>query len=310
MKRQSTYRRIIIGLLIVLLFSFGAISLLPHESVGALKEVSRSIAEAALISLVVALAVEPTLRARFYEETRDDLLWGLYNPDAPEEYRETLHHLARTKHFRRDVRWTIFFEWEDVQHKVLKIDLQVRSDGITYDKDGYIPRTRRWVNSSCGDYDSDILEWSLFVPAVAEWSDKNSFVGAQAAPFITPEQDGSRVLDEEAISGSRRIPARTPYVTLFRSRHYQGSLGETELITRLPTLETVVSFEGGALADIDVWIRHMRIRPGFTEGLPLEWQRWEGEPIRFGLSLPGQMMMVSWREKRSGEVTQSLKSIS
>jgi hypothetical protein len=43
-------------------------------------------------------------------------------------------------------------------------------------------------------------------------------------------------------------------------------------------------------------MRHIMIRPGFMEGLPLERPRLQsGEAMELGLSLPGQMLIIAWR---------------
>jgi hypothetical protein len=293
-----------------MVFAFFVLSLimlaLPQVP-ASLKEFAKSLAEATGIVLFVAIAVEPVLRARFLEETRGDILWGLFNPDAPEDYRAALQHLASTKHYHYIHRWNLTFRWHDQQSGVLQVDRTSRWEGISYDKDGYTPRTIQWVKSSLDPYKTEVLEWSLTVPGNDAWRRDNSFSTEELKTnqYVESNDDGSVCVFEERIANSRRVPGAVSYTAVLKSRVYEPASGETELITRSPTLRTRVTIAGPALKDLDVWMRHIIVRPGYMEGLPLERLMIKsGEAQEIKLSLPGQMLIIAWRNHGSAEETQ------
>ena len=208
-------------------FILSLIMLALPQAPASLKELAKSLAEATGIVLFVALAVEPVLRARFLEETRGDILWGLFNPDAPEDYRVALQHLAGTKHYHYIHRWDLNFRWHDQQKSVLQVDRALTWEGLSYEKDGYTPRTIRWARSSLHPHKTEVLEWSLTVPGNDAWRSGNRFTSEELKTnqFLEVNDDGSISLHEERIAKSRRVPRAVSYTAVFKSLVYEPASG-------------------------------------------------------------------------------------
>ena len=120
--------------------------------------------EAALVSGVLAILVDPHLKRRLQDESGWGALFGYLNPRAPKELREAVQELATCKRYYTKAAWSISFAWHDEAKTVLAITTEVVRTGYNIGPEPYKPNGRPWVLASTHGYQTEYLRVRAELP--------------------------------------------------------------------------------------------------------------------------------------------------
>lgn len=283
---------------VFVLFACGSVGVwsaqvhLAHTTGGALLQ---GFSEAALVSGVLAILVDPYLKRRLQDDSGWTALFGYLNPRASRELREAIQELAACKRYYTKASWHISFAWADEANTILAITLEVVRTGYNIDLEPYRPNGRPWVLASTPGYQTQYLRYSLSCPGHITMVD---FRGAALQAFVKTQDDHSLVLDERGLLKGRgiAIPPDARFESINRTRMYRHMSGFVPLHYETFIESLTFALSGQALNDLRVKVQHPR--PD-NRNLPAEWTRSPTEAQKsavrtFGRATPGQVTLISW----------------
>lgn len=281
----------------------GLRTFLPEDAIPELlMTVIRSVGEALLVGLVLALTVDSYLKRRAFQEVANGSFWALLNPEAHPVHRAAVEDSARAKTLYESMSWTVHFKWK--ADDVLALTLTSNQDGVSHEAHGYAPSGQRYLLPSTGGYESEHVAYHLTGTWVGEprvrpvqlRQHDDSSAARDIAPYVV--KDGDLVLldedriREELVGQAYIEPGRT--FNLQRTvRYYRPAAGFVPLVAVQPHL--TVSFEptGSAAEGLDVSI--LDVRNG--KSTPLV----EGSPTRYGYGPARATYILSWKPKAAGQ---------
>lgn len=254
-------------------------------------ELVRDFSEAALVSALLALLVDPYLKRRLQDESGWHALFGFLNPKAPMELREAIRELADCRRYYSATHWTIDYTWHDDARTVLAVTLEVANTGVNIDTKAYKPNGKPWVLASCDGMPTEYLHYSISCPRYFTRLDAQ---GDDLRRHVVVRADGSIYVNEGDLVGNRAVPPGESFETFKRTRMFRHTtaylpIHHTQFIDRLR-----FTLKGPALQDLEVTISHPR-----EEGRrhPEEW-KYTGAagPVSrlLGRATPGQVTLLWW----------------
>jgi len=249
--------------------------------------------EAALVSSVLAILVDPYLKRRLQDESGWIALFGYLNPRAPKELRQAIQELAACNRYYTKAEWSISFAWHDRPNAVLAITLEVTRTGYNIGPEPYKPNGRPWVLASTHGYQTEYLRYALSCPGHITPVDVS---GTELAPYLVIQDDHSVYLDESRLVRNQAIPPDVRFESINQTRMYRHAAGYVPLHYENFFESLTFTIGGPALEDLYVRIQHPRQD---KRNLPAEWKRLPSgvTPQRtrtFGRATPGQVTLVSW----------------
>ncbi len=253
----------------------------------------QAFSEAALVSSVLAILVDPYLKRRLQDESGWGAPFGYLNPRAPKELREAIQELAACKRYYTKAAWSISFSWHDQAKTVLAITLEVVRTGYNLGPEPYKPNGRPWVLASTHGYQTEYLRYALSCPGHITTVDLR---GADLHPYVTIQNDQSIYLEESRLVRNRAIPPDARFESINRTRMYRHASGYIPLHYENFFESLAFTLSGPALNELYVRVQHPRQD---KRNLPAEWKRIPTEATSpavrtFGRATPGQVTLISW----------------
>ncbi len=255
MRRSSTSRSWIVltvfGILAIILFLLGALLTLPNE----LHILLQSIAEALIVSIVVALAVEPRLLLHFGEELATQTFWASFYSRAPEKYRGAIRELASATQFTTAFHWKVAFDWADDNKTAIRLSPEITIFRENRDYRPYAFKPWSFIHESpLPSYQATIDGYLVVCQGVTFRGDpiRDGFCRIEHA------QDGRLILQPAKKSASSyfEVPPGLAYTIITKATTYFPELGYTPLVIGTPTLSLTVELCGDALPDLWISILH------------------------------------------------------
>lgn len=264
---------------------------LPREN--PLHDFSESIAEALLISWIIARLVDPYVLSRFSHDLGTGVIWSLLSDDAPHELRKAFEAALRLDRYHKSIAWTITFEWEKPL-KILKLTIRAVSRGQALGQ-GFSPAHVSWVLGSTDGYESRVESWSFDVSEDGIHIDKRL---PEIAAFCDVQAGGRVGLDTTRFAsgivvGTGRFYTIDKTAVMFRRPH-----GYLPLVASSAVLESTFELKGSALADLDIeFILKDVGQPTRNPSRPDEYLIVVQE-----LRWPGSTALVTWRVREDGNL--------
>lgn len=288
----------IFGIISITLFLLSAFLTLPGE----LHTLMQAIAEALVVSIVVALAVEPRLLQHFGEELASQTFWMSFYSRAPEEYRRAIRDLAAATQFSVAFQWKVTLDWADEQQSIIRLCSEVTSYRENRSDKSFklVPRSQIFTPLR-SPHKASIDEYSVICEAAAFYAHPL----ADGISKVEHLPDGRLVLrpaNESALP--YEMPPGQKYTIHSKATTYVGELGYTPLFITTPALSLAVQLHGNALKDL--WISILHPAQGSFEtkisdsGIALADQC----PIRFDeVGITGQAILLYWARQPKAIVT-------
>jgi hypothetical protein len=253
----------------------------------------QAFSEAALVSSVLAILVDPYLKRRLQSDSGWGALFGYLNPTAPKELREAIQELAACKRYYTKASWTVSFSWYDQEKTILAITLEVVRTGYNIGPEPYRPNGRPWVLASTHGYQTEYLRYALSCPGHITTID---CAGADLQSYVVVQSDGSVYLEESRLVQGRAVPPKALFESINRTRMYRHAAGYIPLHYENFFERLTFTLSGPALNDLYVRVQHPRQD---KKNLPAEWKRLSTDTDMpavktFGRATPGQVTLVSW----------------
>ena len=287
--------RYIGGVLILLVFGIvGVWAAQAHLRSGTAPRILlEAFAEAALVSSVLAILVDPYLKRRLQDESGWVALFGYLNPRAPKELRQAIQELATCNRYYTKAEWSISFAWQDRQNAVLAITLEVTRTGHNIGPEPYKPNGRPWVLASTHGHQTEYLRYALSCPGHITTLDVS---GVALQPYVVIQDDHSVYLDEARLARGRVIPPDARFESINQTRMYRHAAGYVPLHYENFFESLTFTLAGPALDDLYLRIQHPRQD---KKNLPAEWKRLPSNggshlSHTFGRATPGQVTLISW----------------
>lgn len=282
---------------VLILLAFGAVGVWAAQAYFTSNTTPRvllqAFSEAALVSSVLAILVDPHLKRRLQDESGWGALFGYLNPRAPRELREAIQELAACKRYYTNAAWSILFAWHDEAKTILAITLEVVRTGYNIGPEPYKPNGRPWVLASTHGYQTEYLRYALSCPGHITTVDLR---GADLQPYVVVQNDQSVYLEESRLVRNRSIPPDARFESINRTRMFRHAAGYIPLHYENFFESLTFTLSGPALIDLYVRVQH----PGQGKrNLPAEWKRLPATASSpasrtFGRATPGQVTLVSW----------------
>jgi hypothetical protein len=294
LERKSRQKYIYWALIIFLATVAGALFSISSAvlQTGWSHNLTQSIADAALVAIVVALLVEPRMLRKFGDEIAEQTFWSAFFSQAPPRYRNAIRELAAEHQFTTASHWRLIFDWEGDQHEIVKLSIQC---------DNHRENRSTKPFSITKVYSS--VFGSRLQPAIYNAYRISSDNPASEADllldnYVQAEQarDGRLVIEADTktpvftIPANRQCNIHTEYVT------YVDNVGFYPLTVTRPTLSFTIQFKGTALPDLFFAIIHpaggsiRTLREGIGTDLANE------GPIPVGqVFLTGAAVLVTWK---------------
>jgi hypothetical protein len=281
---------------VLILLAFGIVSVWTaqtHLQAGTPRILLQAFGEAALVSSVLAILVDPYLKRRLQDESGWGALFGYLNPRAPKELREAIQELAACKRYYTKADWSLYFAWQDREKAVLAITLEVTRTGYNIGPEPYKPNGRPWVLASTHGYQTEYLRYTLSCPGHITTLDVRE---AELRPYVVIQDDHSVYLEEGRLVRNRAIPPDVRFESINRARMYRHAAGYVPLHYENFFESLTFTLDGPALDDLYVRVQHPRQD---KRNLPAEWKRLPSRggsqmTHTFGRATPGQVTLVSW----------------
>lgn len=258
-----------------------------------LRALVQALSEAALVSGVLAMLVDPYLKRRLQTDSGWGALFGYLNPRAPRQLREAIQELATCKRYYTKAAWTISFAWHDRPEAILAITMEVVRTGYNVGPEPYRPNGRPWVLASTHGYQTEYLRYALSCPGHITTIDLS---GVALQPYVRTHDDRSVYLEEAHIVHGRAIPLDARFESTNCARMYRHAAGYLPLHYETFIESLTFTVTGPALADLYVRVQHPRHD---KRNRPAEWKRMPADTsspavTTFGRATPGQVTLVSW----------------
>lgn len=248
-----------------------------------------ALAEALLVSFIIATVVEPYMRRRFVHDVVSDSIWGFLNRDVPSEYREALGLLAGEKLISTKVQWAVDFSWQSDDRKYVALQIHHLDTGKNYGDRPVTFDGRSWILPSSSGFESRFIEWTLMVPEDTFYV---SYSLEQLAQEARRSEDTVSV-DRSKLSMGKEIAAGKYYVRTMKSETTRHSGGHAPLVYSRPSISNEIQLAGDALEDLLVRVR-------LPTGAQLTFDGKKSVIItnsQIGPMFTRQMFIVSWEPR-------------
>jgi len=209
------------------------------------------VADAVVVSLLIAVSADRYLRRRFFLEATRELLWALLSSAAPPAHRAAVEAVAREKTIYRNVEWEIrLVPIGDDDDATVELTISVVTQGNCYQFGGYRPSGRRYLLASTEGYQSEYLHYRLD----GEWRgephrqpvviradvDDEDDIGAISR--YTTTEGGHIWIDEDKIAdaffGPASLRSDAPFRIERQTRVVRRDRGFIPLVTVHPSLRS------------------------------------------------------------------------
>lgn len=286
------------GVLAITLFLLSSLLTLPNE----LHNLVQAIAEALVVSIVVALAVEPRLLQHFGEELASQTFWTSFYSRAPEGYREAIRELAAATQFSIALNWKVTFDWANDTRDAICLCSEVTNYRENRDSKPYILKPQSYI------YESLLPSYKASIDELLILCEGATFHGHPIRDgFSQVEHYPDGRLIAQPINKTApyfKAPAGMRYTIFSKATTYTGALGYAPLIVRTPTLSLTIEFGGNALPDLWISVLHPGLGSFDTDISDCGAEFLGRGPIRVGeIGVTGQAILLYWARQQSGVIT-------
>jgi hypothetical protein len=262
-------------------------------------ELSRSIADALIVSVIVSLAVEPRLLRYFGNELSSQTFWASFYSRAPESFKESVKKLASTDRFVVEAHWSINFDWADEEKCVIRLFIE---SVLHVENRGPRPSV---LKPNYFVYESQFPEFAAeFHSYKIACQDPVFYGDAMKDGYLNSGHFRDGTLRIRPAKGSGAFFEVSPgrrYTSVTSATTYVGPIGHFPLVTTTPTLKTVLNFDGSALPSLYLSV----MSPGLGEAstaMDGPGQDFRAkEDIQIGeVALTGQAILLSWKFEAPG----------
>ena len=239
------------GVLAAVLYLLSVLLTMPDEA----HSLVQAVAEALVVSIVVALAVEPRLLQHFGEELASQTFWTSFYSRAPEEYRGAIRELASATQFAISFQWKVTLDWADDDKTAICLCSEVTSYRENRGQKAYLLRPQSYI------YESLLPPYRASIDELLVMCEGATFYGhpvRDGYSQVEHRPDGRLVVRpaDESAPPYFKVPAGMRYTLHSKATTYTPGLGYAPLIITTPILSLTVELAGNALGDLWISILH------------------------------------------------------
>lgn len=289
----------ILGILAAILLILNVELILPEK----VHSLLQAIAEALIVSIVVALVVEPRLLRHFGEELASQTFWTSFYSRAPGEYRQAIKELASATQFANVISWKVTLDWSDEEQSMIRLDSEIIDFRENRGEKPYphVPRTFIY-ESPFPSRPAAIEEYQVLCESI-------TFHGnpvEEGYSLMRHEKDGRLVIipADDSAKTYLQIPPGAKYAIIAKATTFASTPGHAPLVITTPTLSLEVELRGSALHDLWVSILHPGLGRTTTVISETGAALASKGPIRVGgICVTGQAILLSWARIPGGHQT-------
>ena len=235
--------------------AFGAVAF-TVTSTSLLSRLALAVSESLLVALILAVVVDPYLKATGFRETAQQIsesfFWESVSPYCPVEYRERIKELASSPIFASSNLTTVEFAWvPDFYLKILRVTITRDSTLRNTSAHPYSPNRHLWVLGSTPGFESQYLLWRL----VDEAQDFNETLeGEDLLPYVSLREDDALVLNESELMLHFHKPpvisSNAVFSTQQKGRMYRHARRYLPIVHGMPVATGRLRCTGPALEDL------------------------------------------------------------
>jgi hypothetical protein len=268
---------------------------LAWDRENAWRQLLGALGDALVIATVLALLVDPVAQIRFARQWGRDIFWAIFNPRAPDRFRDALKDLAAPKGYFRVCTYRFTMDWAQGSDDVLNVRLDLTVEATVLDPAGFNPSIVVRALMCHDGSPSRYVHWAFRGEDVQSGEFDESELKADGIQEQAPS--GHTNLHQAHLNYKGLVPQGKTYVvdrTILMTRwkcdympFWQGNV----------VLEQLVIVRGNAVSDLSFSVfqlagpemrREEVLRPdGKTE-------IWFRLPI---VSFPGQSSILEWKPK-------------
>jgi hypothetical protein len=250
------------------------------------------VSEAAIVSAVLTVLVDPFLKRRLQQESAWRGVFGLLAVDPPASFRKTFAELADCRVFFSETTWTLTFDWIDATTKeFLCLTMKVQSEGKNISREPHKLEGEAWVLASTAnlpDRHSRYTRYAVSCPGHIAPIDLSE---AEMTPHAKTNSDGSVSLDEWILSRRQSIPPGEPFEMTREAVMYRHANGHVPLQHGKFGDKLKIILQG----DVRVLHPSMEGRKRSFERRRDASSRRNPDEKTFSPITPGQVTIVSWK---------------
>jgi hypothetical protein len=255
-----------------------------------------SLGDALVIATFLALLVDPVAQIRFARRWGRDLFWAIFNPLAPDKFRDALKELAAPKGYFRICTYRFTMDWADGSHDVLNVRLHVTVEATVLDPAGFNPSIVVRALMCHDGSPSRYVHWAFRGEDVRSAEFDESELSAQG--IQVQSLSGHTDLHQEKLNYKGVVPQGKTYVVDRTILMERWKFDYLPVYQANVTLEQLVIVRGSAVSDLNCSVyqlagpemtREEVIRP---DG---KMEIWFHLPV---VSFPGQASILEWRPRK------------
>ena len=265
------------------------------ETENAWRQLLGALGDALVIATILALLVDPVAQIRFARQWGRDMFWAIFNPRAPDRFRDALKDLTAPKGYFRLCTYRFTMDWAQDSDDVLNVRLDLTLEATVLDPAGFNPNIV--VRSlMCHDGSpSRYVRWAFRGEEVQPGEFDESELNVHGIQEQSPS--GHTDLYQERLPYKASVPEGKTYVierTVLMSRwkwdfmpFWQGNV----------VLEQLVILRGDAISDLEFSVFQLAGPEMQREDVPRpdgKKEVWFRLPV---VSFPGQSSVLEWKPR-------------
>lgn len=259
------------------------------------RQLLAGLGDALIIAAILALLVNPVAQIRFARRWGRDIFWAIFNPQAPESFRDALKDLAAPKGYFRACTYRFTMDWAPDSRNVLNVRLDVTLEATVLDPSGFNPnvvvRALMCHDGSASRY----VHWAFRGEEVqsAEFDEEE----LKMERVQEQSSSGHTMLHQERLRYKGLVPQGKTYVVDRSLLMTRWKCGYMPFWQGNVVLEQFVIVRGSAVEDLNFSVFQLAgpqmekeevLRPGGKTEL------WFRLPV---VSFPGQSSILEWKPK-------------
>ncbi len=211
-------------------------------------DLTESLAEALIISLIIAAVVDPYIKAKFTGDATTSAALNAISPNAPSDLKQAFAPLLRPRHYSKLTNWLVSFDWERSE-EVLRVTVRAVTTGRILGPKKFSPLSgASFILGSTDGYESRLTYWRFQVFSSGIDEEKTE---RELAALCKRHPDGRVTLDERKLYGGLLEP-ETEYTKTKEGVMYRRTSGYLPLWTSTTTVRSRYTISGSALRDLDI----------------------------------------------------------
>lgn len=255
-----------------------------------------ALGDALVIATFLALLVDPVAQIRFARRWGRDLFWAIFNPQAPDKFRDALKELAAPKGYFRKCAYSFTLDWADGSHEVLNVRLHVTVEATVLDPAGFSPSIVVRALMCHDGSPSRYVHWAFRGEDVQSAEFDESELNTKG--IQVQSLSGHTDLHQENLKYKGVVPQGKTYVVDRTILMTRWKFDHLPVYQANVTLEQLVIVRGSAVPDLNCSVYQLAGPEMDREDVTRpdgKMELWFHLPV---VSFPGQTSVLEWKPRK------------